>query len=395
ELISIQDVEYYGLIEAGTPKQRFKVLLDTGSSILWLTGGYTNTPQSIPSLNTSTQGPNFVVSKSSSFKLSDKPFSITYGDSSFAKGMLATDSISQESMTVSDQGFAVINQTSSSVFTGDASGIMGMSFEKKDSSLPTPFWIRAGIDVFSFAIARLSTPNSNFAVDSPGGILTLGGVNQTLYTGDINFVPVRKKYYWEILIDIVIVNGNQIKKTEKDHAIIDTGTSLIGAPTKITDSIYSHIPGAVPGNNTYEGYYFLPCDSQVDFSIAFGGKSYSLAHQDFIIDQASWNENLCRGVIFATSATNDDSDTWVIGDSFLRNVYTVFNSTDPASVGFAAPASNYQALLGSQSKEPKSNPPKHTKHSSAFKNQPFTLGKKILNSYVFFGIMSSHLFLIQ
>lgn len=77
-------------------------------------------------------------------------------------------------------------------------------------------------------------------------------------------------------------------------------------------------------------------------SLTFGGIDYQISSQDFIIDQVS--NTYCLAAFFILELgsgsspipgqSNSNQPTWVVGDSFLKNVYTVFRA-DPASVGFA------------------------------------------------------------
>jgi Eukaryotic aspartyl protease len=63
----------------------------------------------------------------------------------------------------------------------------------------------------------------------PGGQLTLGDVNSTLYTGEINYIGLSDVNWWTIPMDSVVVNGHEITLTGNvKNAIIDTGTSLVG-----------------------------------------------------------------------------------------------------------------------------------------------------------------------
>jgi cathepsin D len=51
----------------------------------------------------------------------------------------------------------------------------------------------------------------------------------------------------------------------------------------------------------------------------------------------------CVGAIFSYSGSSDGPG-WIIGDTFLKNVYSVFRA-NPASVGFAALAPNVQSVV--------------------------------------------------
>lgn len=77
-------------------------------------------------------------------------------------------------------------------------------------------------------------------------------------------------------------------------------------------------------------------------SLTFGGTSYQISSQDFIVDRVS--NSFCLAAFFVLELgsgsspipgqTNSNHPTWVVGDTFLKNVYTIFRA-EPASVGFA------------------------------------------------------------
>ncbi|KAH9809900.1 aspartic peptidase A1 [Melampsora americana] len=344
ELENVQDLEYYGVIEIGTPSQKFKVLLDTGSSTFWLTGStHSASDQKNPSLILNTIGPSFDPSSSTSFKISNTAFSEAYGDNSMATGVEATESISFGSYFAQNQKFGLVNVTSSGIFMGDASGIMGMSFGDKRRS--TPFWISAGIESFSFGLSRF---NDSLNQDvQPGGILTLGGLDDRLFVGEINYVKVMKKDYWEISLDFVTLNGIRIEDSIDNHAFLDTGESVILAPSQVAKSLYSSIPGMKSIDIGGEETFYVPCSTKVTFAMSFGGQTYGIQEDDFVLQSSRDDDdnNLCLGAVSGTGLFQ----SWVVGDIFLRNVYTVFNSSEPASVGFGRPVENYQSLLGRNS----------------------------------------------
>ncbi|EGG09571.1 aspartic peptidase A1 [Melampsora larici-populina 98AG31] len=346
ELENVEDVEYYGVIEIGTPSQKFKVLLDTGSCTFWLTGSSSSSSDQNSSLSLNTIGPSFDPSISSSFKIGPKLFSEAYGDNSMATGVEATESVSFGSYYAQNQKFGLVNVTTSGIFMGDASGIMGMSFGDQKNS--TPFWISAGIKTFSFGLTRFN--HSSSKINQPGGILTLGGLNTSLFTGEVNYVKVTKKDYWQVSLDHVTVNGIKIEDSINNQAFLDTGESILLAPSDVAKAVYSSIPGVESINDGGEELlhletFYLPCSTKVKFEMNFGGQTYEIQRDDFVLQSSKGDidDNLCLGAVSGTSLF----DSWVVGDIFLRNVYTVFDSSAPARVGFARPVKNYQSLLES------------------------------------------------
>ncbi|KAA1131915.1 hypothetical protein PGTUg99_033627 [Puccinia graminis f. sp. tritici] len=359
------DSEYYGVIQVGTPPRPFNVILDTGSSDLWLIGqgassstsrsGSGMSSISSPSASsTSATGTPFSPSSSSSFQSRSNTFQITYGSGS-ASGTVGTDTITQGSYTVTNQAFAVVNKATSGLLSGDVSGIMGMAFQSLASTTSAPFWQSAKIDTFAFGISRFV--NISTATDvEPGGVMTLGGINNTLFQGDVNYISLKSQSYWLIAMDSVSINGQVLTGSQSNAVAIDTGTSLIGAPTAIVAAVYAQIPGARAATGSYQGYYQFPCSANPVLTLTFGGKPYSIAPDDFNVGAVDSDGKMCLGSIFAVESSSSSSTTksssspaWIIGDSFLKNVYTVFRDAGDGgpAVGFATPANGYQELLRS------------------------------------------------
>ena len=75
------------------------------------------------------------------------------------------------------------------------SGIMGLGFQNISALQTPPFW--QALDnqnllskpVFGFYLER-SIGTVDSVVTAPGGTLTLGGTNVSLYTGDIEFIGI-------------------------------------------------------------------------------------------------------------------------------------------------------------------------------------------------------------
>lgn len=115
------------------------------------------------------------------------------------------------------------------------------------------------------------------------------------------------------------------------RAAIDTGTTLVGGPSSIISAMYAQIPGSQPGTGQYENYYLYPCSTQVNVTLSFGGRSWPVSSDDFQLMEVS--STLCLGAFFELDTRGGTPD-WIIGDTFLKNVYTVFRY-NPPSVGFA------------------------------------------------------------
>lgn len=78
--------------------------------------------------------------------------------------------------------------------------------------------------LFAFHLTRYSTSSRQ---SNPGGSLTLGSVDSSLYEGSINYNSVTSQTYWVIDMDSVDVGGKTVKLSGNSGAAIDTGTTLV------------------------------------------------------------------------------------------------------------------------------------------------------------------------
>ncbi|OJA16945.1 hypothetical protein AZE42_12288, partial [Rhizopogon vesiculosus] len=128
------------------------------------------------------------------------------------------------------------------------------------------------------------------------------------------------------------VQGNSITITSGATAVIDTGTTNIGGPASSIEAIYANIPNSQPATGEWEGYYTYPCSTTVNVELSFGGSTWSISPADFAFSRTTPTSTECLGAFF--EITTDTDPAWIIGDTFLKNVYSVFRY-NPASVGFA------------------------------------------------------------
>lgn len=333
------DSSYYGSIALGTPPVSYNVILDTGSSDLWVAGS--------DCLTGCTSVPTFNSAQSSSFTNESKAFSIQYGTGE-AVGALAKDTVQMAGFSVANQVFAVCDEVSSGLLNSPVSGLMGLAWNTIASSGATPFWQTLAASnaldssVMGFQLTRfMDDPNAETL--EPGGAFNLGFVNQSLYTGSIDFqnIPSGQESWWILPMTSMTVQGNSVTLPTgtESYSAIDTGTTLIGGPSSAISAIFAQIPGSAPGTGNFEGYFTYPCDTQVNVSISFGGPSWSINPADFKLTQVSNSE--CVGAFFEMT-TGSSAPAWIVGDTFLKNVYSVFRF-NPPSVGFATLSSTATA----------------------------------------------------
>ncbi|KAL5523428.1 hypothetical protein ACEPAG_7601 [Sanghuangporus baumii] len=335
------DSSYFAPISVGTPPQEFNVILDTGSSDLWVAS---NQCLACPQ-----DSPSFDSSQSSSLSSSQQSITISYG-SGRVSGTVATDTVSMGGFTVSGQTLSIVDQISSNFLTQPVSGLMGLAFQTIAQSRATPFWETLANE------NQLTTPEMSFwltrFVDDPqaqelepGGAFTLGGTNSSLFTGDIDFVDIPESVtpsFWLLPLQDVTVQGNSVSIPTGNAglAAIDTGTTLVAGPSTAVQSIFNEIQGSEALTGQLQGFFAFPCDTTVTVTLNFGSRTWEISDADFNLGAIDTQGQQCLGGIFDLDAgssidpSNSSTPAWVIGDTFLKNVYSVFRF-NPPSVGFA------------------------------------------------------------
>jgi len=123
-------------------------------------------------------------------------------------------------------------------------------------------------------------------------------------------------------------------------AVIDTGSALVGGPSSAVVALYSQIPGSQQLPGDLAGYYGFPCNCTSSVTMGFGGKSWPIDARDMNLGPISPASDTCVGGIVDLTAGSSymagggGSPGWVVGATFLKNVYSVFRS-EPAAIGFA------------------------------------------------------------
>jgi cathepsin D len=247
------DASYFAQVNIGTPPQPFNLILDTGSSDLWVTDSQCS--------NCDSSTPKYTSASSNTVSLSQFGTNIKYGSGEVA-GQIGTETVAMGGFSVAKQTFLAASQLSSGLLDGSVSGIMGLAFDTIASTQSTPFWQNLlnnkllDSPEMSFWMTRFRN-DPTASEEEPGGIFTLGGTNTTLFTGDIEFLDMPSTpSFWLLSMNSVTVNGKSVAITTGDSAIsaIDTGTTLIGGPSKDVAAIYAAIPGSSPVDSQ-SGFY--------------------------------------------------------------------------------------------------------------------------------------------
>lgn len=316
-LINDQSVLWHGSISVGTPPVNFTVDFDTGSSDLFLPG---------TTCGTTCQGHKiYNTAASSTAKDLNKPFTLGFGDGSSVQGEVFTDTVTLAGLTATNQsvGAAAQYSTGFSLDQFPPDGLMGMAFSEISVFGTNTF--------FESLVAQggATAPQFSFKLAANESELFLGGSNSDLFTGEFTTLNVTQQGFWQVTLDSVGAGGQQALSNVQ--AVIDTGTSLIVAPEADVVKFYQAIPGFKDASSTIgQGFFTFPCNSDPQVSLTFGGKQFAVPVSAFNIGPITQGSSDCVGGIMAANGI----DFWVVGDVFLTNFYTRFDS-GAKQVGFA------------------------------------------------------------
>jgi cathepsin D len=87
---------------------------------------------------------------------------------------------------------------------------------------------------------------------------------------------------------------------------------------------------AIGGTPWKDGLYSLPCDSPQSISFNWGGQDWEF---DAFRGETEKGSGQCVGALSGQD-TSLKKGFWLLGDGFMKNVYTAF-SYEEAAVGFA------------------------------------------------------------
>ncbi|RPD61879.1 protease [Lentinus tigrinus ALCF2SS1-7] len=311
------DVEWAGNIKIGTPPKTFLIDFDTGSADLWI-------PSSACSQCASSKG-KYDASASSTGAKKNESFEIRYADGSNATGPVYTDTVTVGGVKATGQYFGAVTSESSNFAQDPIDGVLGLAFPSISRLRQSPFFVTASAqrsvkdDVFAFKLA------------SNGSELYLGGTDTSLYEGAIEYHNVSSTVgYWIIGGASAEVDGKSA--VSGFQTIIDSGTSIMYGPPAAVQAFYKAIPNSKLFDKA-NGFYTFPCRTPPQVAFNWGGKSWAINEANFNFGETEKGSGECVGTL-AGQDLGLGNNTWLLGDSFMKNVYSVFSFSKNA-VGFA------------------------------------------------------------
>ncbi|ORY90691.1 aspartic peptidase domain-containing protein [Leucosporidium creatinivorum] len=295
-----------GALTIGTPPKSFLIDFDTGSADLWVPSSACTSAACAPHTKYDPSA------SSTSFAMTNKTLSITYGDGSSTTGPVYTDVVTLGGLTATGQTLGAATGLSSDWQDDPMDGLMGMGYKSLSQMRANPF--------FQTLVAqnKVSSPQFSFKLTQSASELYLGGMNSALFVaGSTVWTPVTSRSYW-VVASTANVNGAAVSSLS---AIIDSGTSVIVAPTSAAASFWATVPNSAPYGS---GYYTYPCSASLTISFSFAGstKQWALPSDLLNLGKVSSGSTRCVGAIVGADV---GVSAWILGDTFMQSVYTSFD----------------------------------------------------------------------
>jgi hypothetical protein len=255
---------------------------------------------------------SFGPTDSTTFKSIDgSSFTLAYGSGSVS-GNYGNDTVSIAGFTFPmTLGIANITSNDFSAFPMD--GILGLS----QAPGTYPNFIQELVSSKSLK-SNLFGISINRASDGPNtGEINFGAPDTTQYTGSLNYNAVSSNAEgdWAIPMDGLGLVGKDAGITGR-LAYLDTGTSYIFAPADDVTKFHGIVPGAKSSDG---GTWTVPCTTTTPLTFTFSGVTYTVPTEDWVGPMAN---GACTSNVYGHPVVDGE---WLLGDTFLKNVYTVFD----------------------------------------------------------------------
>lgn len=284
------------------------MLIDSGSANTWVFGTDC-TGQACSKHDT------FGPSDSDTLNITSREWSVTYGTGEVG-GVVASDTFALAGYKV-EIGFGLASNASNDFSTYPMDGILGLG---RDSSnrlgTPTLMEIMASQKLLKANLFGVHLSRSGDGTND--GQITFGALDSSKFSGDISYTDgVSADGLWEIPVDGAGVDGQSLGLTGKT-AIIDTGTSYILMPPMDAQALHAKLPGSAKSGEAFT----LPCDTNLPVQFTFSGVTYDVSPKDYVGKPDKTGKTCASNIVGHQSF---GPDAWLLGDVFLKNVYTVFD----------------------------------------------------------------------
>ncbi|CAL8372094.1 unnamed protein product [Gadus morhua 'NCC'] len=249
---------YYVEMAVGSPPQKLNILVDTGSS------NFAVGAASHPFLRR-----YYHRSLSHSYRDLGRSVYVPYTQGRW-EGELGTDLVSVPhgpNATLRANIAAIIQSDRFFINGSNWEGILGLAYAEiaRPDEMLEPFFdslVRQTSipDLFSLQLCGAGfTQNYSLGSATVGGSMIIGGVDPSLYVGELWYTPIRREWYYEVIIVRIEVNGQDLnmdcKEYNYDKSIVDSGTTNLRLPRKVFQAAVKAIEAASSTEQFPSGFW--------------------------------------------------------------------------------------------------------------------------------------------
>ncbi|KAI1300712.1 Vacuolar protease A [Mortierella claussenii] len=329
-----KNLGYTGKIVLGTPSQSFNVVFDTGSDMIVITSDQCQ-GQHCSSM------PHYTCNSCTKTPYS---YNITYGDGTWGAGPIVADTVAIGGLVIQNQQILDVTKSALDLSSyGDGiAGLVGLMPSSPVTNAIPPLetiYKNKLLDMNVFSVYL--TPSLKA---SQGGSFLFGGIDNTKFSGQLNYIPVStgigtSKGMWYADADGAFTGNVAVAGYTKSPWLFDTGTSFIAVPTSFAQAFHANIPGAA--YSAQDQFFTLPCSGNATFAISFNGVKYEVPYLDYV---ARSSDTQCVSLVMPLG----NYEMFILGDPFLRQVYVVYDFTAGASKIGLAPVNVTSTALGNE-----------------------------------------------
>lgn len=345
---------YYAInINIGTPPQPIELLIDTGSSDLWVMGennpyctssGINNSKYNATNEFDCVQFGIFNPNTSSTFDYINDDFYIQYGDSTFASGIFGNDTVTlSNGISISDVGMSV-------AFLSNSSNVLGIGYTGLEFSCSK---YSSGNEYPNFPVRLYESGYTNTIAyslyldgfSSPEGTILFGGVDHAKYVGGLWTIPLVntntnhsiRPYQFIVGCDSVTLESgacseslsSEILSETPFYGLLDSGTTVTLLPDSMIQKLNSRLELVY---DSVLQMYLFPCseigkfkDDYLLYNFSTVPIRVNIAEVFLPIVNNGINYTV-EGVMMCQLGVQGAGDQLaVLGDTFLRSAYVVYD----------------------------------------------------------------------
>ncbi|KAI0018084.1 aspartic peptidase domain-containing protein [Xylariomycetidae sp. FL0641] len=344
---------YYAEVSVGTPPQTVNLILDTGSSDLWVLDSHADlcSSQKLQAYYGNCLATFDPDDSSTYVNLPRADFSIQYVDGSGAQGNYFKDTLHVGTANITSLQMGLAENTTIN------SGLMGVGFATNEAAktpYPNIIDLFASQDLIAKQVYSLYLDDLN----AETGTILFGGMDTEKFIGELSIIDIQPDSQtgnytsFTVTLDSLAItasNGTATNFTQVPlPVVLDSGTTLSYLPSSVAENIFDAFGAVDDTLSGGTGLVYVDCDylsnsQDLTFDFRFDAEDGPLIRvpiDEIVLDNVEDYEQLGLRVPqlpfdhVCSFGIQSSSGVYLLGDTFLRSAYVVYDLTDK-NIGLA------------------------------------------------------------